>query len=348
VPPSDLPPGTVPPPPPPSPSRSLARLVGPACALVAAGAVGNVIFAWVSAGGLPAGTTALLRHPALYAGAVLALVPWLTHTARLLVWAAFLGRPLPPRRAFACVLANEAGSAVTPTAAGGGYAKVALLIQFGFPAGTAMSLMILGSLEDYAFFALAVPVALLFSGAWPAEAVAAAIGGVQQRFGGVALTALAVGAAACVAFVALRRHPRLRTFGRDFAAAFHLILRRGKTRFALTLALTAVHWLARFSVAGLVLVACDAPVDPVRIFLLQGVVFLLGTIAPTPGGMVGVEAAFYLTYRALVPGDILPLAVAAWRLLTFYSPLALGAVLFVLLRVGWSPLPAGARTPQPA
>lgn len=317
------------------------KLIGPLAALVALGAAANVILAWLSAGSHALDLGRLLMQPAFYLAIVLALVPWLTNTLRVSLWSRFLGRPLPWPDALRIVLANDIGSAITPTAAGGGYFKLGLLVERGFSTGTAASLMILGSLEDQIFFALAIPTTLVVSAVWRLPALQA-VGNWLRHY--LMVPALIVGVAIAIVFLA--RRPLARRLGRvwhDFLEVYRLIADRGRRRFAAALALAAVQWTCRFSATAVVLACIGAPVDPVLVFVLQWVIYIATLVVPTPGGMVGAEAAFYFAFGGFMPSALLPAAVASWRLLTFYGPLGLAACVFALLQRGWRPL-ASARS----
>jgi uncharacterized membrane protein YbhN (UPF0104 family) len=318
------------------------KLVASLIALVALGASGNVILAWLAARGTPT-VAGLATHPLFHLSVVLALVPWLTNTLRVGLWTRFLGQPLPWWDVFRIVLATDVGSALTPTAAGGGYAKLGLLVERGFSPGTAASLMILGSVEDYAFFALAIPTALVTSGAWRLPAIAAMGAGLGRNLVIAALVLAAV-IAAVVAFRRLLAR-RLGRVWHDFAAAYTVIAARGKRRFVITLALTAVQWTCRYSATALLLSSLGAPVPIALVFLLQWAVFAAALVVPTPGGMVGAEAAFYVAYAPFIPPHILPAAVAGWRLLTFYGPLGLAALGFAILQYRWHRSPPPQPTP---
>jgi uncharacterized membrane protein YbhN (UPF0104 family) len=70
-------------------------------------------------------------------------------------------------------------------------------------------------------------------------------------------------------------------------------------------------------------------------FALQWFVFVLSALLPTPGGMVGVEAAFFFIFQAFIPRDMIAMITTGWRLLSFYLPVVLGAFTLIAL-----PLPA--------
>jgi uncharacterized membrane protein YbhN (UPF0104 family) len=311
-------------------TRRFGKLLGPAIAAVALGATGNVVLGWLAARGANVDARYLLSLPLFYAAVLLVLVPWITHSLRVSIWADFLGRPLHPADVLRIVLGSEVGAAITPAMAGGGFVKVAFLIERGFSAGQAASLMILGSIEDYAFFLVALPLALV---ALPARDVHAlrpageSLGNHVMVLGAIAISLIAA--------LLLLRRPLLRRLGRlwhDFVGVFALIVRRGKLRFAATFGLVAVHWTCRYLATALLLECFSVSLNPLLVFILQWIVGVAALAAPTPGAMIGAEAAFYVTYHTFVPARILPAAVAGWRVLTFYWPLALAALWFSLLQ----------------
>jgi uncharacterized membrane protein YbhN (UPF0104 family) len=278
-----------------------------------------------------------IRYLALALG--LTLVPWATNTARTLVWTRFVGLRLTPTEALRIVLVTDLGSAVTPTAAGGNYFKLAMLVERGLAPGTAASLAVLGTLEDGLFFAVAVPAALTISGSWGLPPVRQALQGLLTYW--PALIALVVGIPGLAVWLARRRRgahpagPGWRARGRklvaDFLAVYRLIATGGKRRLVLTLSLTAIQWTARYTVIAGLFAAMGIPANPITLFVLQWMVFTLGTFVPTPGGAGAVEAAFLLAYDPLVPEGMLTAVAAGWRFLTFYVVLLGAAVLSLLL-----------------
>ena len=115
---------------------------------------------------------------------------------------------------------------------------------------------------------------------------------------------------------------------------FALIARRGKATFALAMALTAVQWSARYSVATAVLVFLGVEARPLTYGALQWATFTLSSFVPTPGGAGGAEAAFAALYSPFVPVDLLGTATALWRLVLFYLPLVVAVAAFYALG-GW-------------
>jgi uncharacterized membrane protein YbhN (UPF0104 family) len=109
------------------------------------------------------------------------------------------------------------------------------------------------------------------------------------------------------------------------------VLRRGKGVALVSLMLSIAQWLARFSMAGIVLAAFGQAWHPALYWLLQYLVQSVSSVVPTPGGAGGAEAAFLLLYAPFVASGVLVAAMSAWRLIFFYLPLASAALVFFLL-----------------
>ncbi len=325
------------------------RLFRTSLVLIPIGVAGNIIFS------LLVTDRSLLRSLAefpkgyLLLALLLAFLPWLTNTLRLLIWIRFLGYRFRMRDAFTITLVNDLGSSVSPTAVGGGFFKWGMLVQRGVSPGAAASLTTLPIIEDGIFFALALPLAIFITEAWELPIFLWVASEIQSNLLLAILTFAAIAALSWLGvrlalggslghwphrrglrlFGRMRR--RLRVFGQDARKVFGLIMNRGKWRFGLTMSLTAIQWIARYSVISALVGFLGGPVEPVLFWLFQWVVFTLMTFIPTPGAAGGAEAAFFLIYSAFLPEQIIGLATAGWRFLTFYLQLGLAALLFSLL-----------------
>jgi uncharacterized membrane protein YbhN (UPF0104 family) len=204
-------------------------------------------------------------------------------------------------------------------------------------------------LEDGVFFAIAIPIAVGLTASWGNPAFTAA----ADRLGDSLLPVLATtGGIALLTWMAVRwvlgggLGRRTQSQGRrylsrirrslratwvDARAVFQLIRSDGKSRFALSLSLTAVQWIARYSIISLLIAFLGIPVQPVLFWLLQWVVFTLAAFIPTPGAAGGAEAAFFVIYSPFLPAGVLGLATAGWRFFTFYLLLGVAAVLYFAL-----------------
>jgi glycosyltransferase 2 family protein len=324
------------------------------------GVLGNLAYTFLGTDRQLLAAIGALPRGYLLAALGLTLVPWATGTLRLLVWTRFLRYRISLRDLLRMTLVVDLGAAVSPTAIGGEAFKWGMLVRRGVKPGAAATLALMPKLEDAVFFfGIGLPAAILWTRAWRMPTVATSTRLLSENALTVILIAgllgivlwllmrftLVGGAGRRVRAGVTRRwlpvRRRLRRTWREARMAFGLVLRRGKARFALTMALTACHWAARYSVVSALALFIGVPFDPVLFWLLQWVVFTFMSFVPTPGAAGGAEIAFTAIYAPLLPAGVIGLATAAWRIFTFYVPAGLAAVLFAVLpRSGSSYVPA--------
>lgn len=337
-------------------NRLLDRVFRTSLVLVPVGVLANVWWSWYATDHSVFASLGSLPRKYLYLALVLALVPWFTNALRLLVWTRFIGGRLRFRDTFRITLGSELASSVMPTSSGTEVFRWGMMVQMGITQGQAASIVTLGYLEDLLFFAMAIPASVVISGAWRLPLIRALGREVRGKVAGVAVVVAVVLFAVWALWRALligklgergrrralrwtaRSRRRLGKTWNDYREVQRLVLRRGKRRFALTFAITAVQWMSRYSVVTALayFLAPERRVDPVLFFLLQWVIFTAMNFVPTPGASGGAEAAFVLVYGALLPGRVIGIATAGWRLLTFYFQLTLGSVLFTALNLAES------------
>ena len=292
----------------------------------------------------------LQSFPWIYLLVVLAmsLLPWLTSTLRLAIWLNFLKQRTSLREVFRAILASDVVSAVTPGAMGGGYYKLAWMIKRGLSAGSAASVMVVGTLEEILFFALALPVILMLS----PETVKLVSGDLFSEslhslqinksmalsfsFGGV--LAVAVVGVLIWRFLPLARREQMRALvvsAKTQVSVARQTLRslvaQGKWRILLTMLLAGVQWTCRCALLVVLLKGLHYSIDTFEILLSQWLLFMFMALVPSPGATGGAEAGFHLVYHSLLPAGYLGLLSASWRVLTFTLPVGLAAVLFLLL-----------------
>ena len=341
------------------PGDRLGTVVRAAAVLVPLGVVGNVALTLLTTERAVLDAVAGLPLAPLALVGALAVVPWPANALRLQLWASFVGHPLRFRTALRFVLGGLLGSAVTPTGSGGATLKWALLAQHGVPAGRVGSLLVVETVENAAFIVVAVPAAAIAVAAADVpvlrDTLRSAGAGLVPLLAVVAAVAVALGIAARAAArgtlgraprrLAARSRGRLRRPFADARRVGRLVARRGKGRLALGVALAAVQWTAKYSVAAALLAFLGVSVDPVLSGLLQWTAFTAMNAVPTPGAAGGAEAVFAALYSPFVPTPVLGLATAAWRLTLFYAPLVVAAVTFLAL--GRGPRSRGSGTGVP-
>jgi glycosyltransferase 2 family protein len=293
-------------------------------------------------------------HPSYLMLAVfLALVPWFTHAARLLLWSGVLAHGLKPIQALKTAMVTDVGSAVTPTSTGGGYFKLGFLIRYGFTPGEAALLTFLGTIEDAIFFAISLPLVIIFSQAWNNQYVRSAINHLVSHWPIVIaiLTALVI-----IYFIikfgklgynkdkspeAINRpnligrvHQKLSNFGQQFTTALQFVIRNGKLTLGVCTLFSGLGWCCRYGAVSALVLGLGYQPDFALFFILQWVIFSAMILIPTPGAMGGAEITFGLVFSGVVPTAILPILIGAWRFVTFYMLAAVGAIFMAITGAG--------------
>lgn len=310
------------------------------------GVIGNIIFSFMTTDRYIFTTLVHFSFPFFILAIILTIIPWFTHALRLLVWTRFLNHHhIKFGEMFKIVIAGELAASVTPTAVGGAPVKLGMLIQKGIKPGMATSLTTLSTVEDGIFFAIAIPLGLTISSTWGLPFFGKILTQLKNPF----VLSILITISSLITLLILFNQPlrkilrnwewelfqkvkrKIKIIWLDFREVYLLIGQTGKSRFAFNMLFTAIQWMARYSVICALVLSLGIPLDAVgwvRLFVLQWVVFSLGTLVPTPGAVGGIEAAFYLIYRAFLPNEIIGFVIAGWRFLTFYLLLILDIFIF--------------------
>lgn len=301
----------------------------------------------------------------------LALLPWPAQSLRIHIWSRVLRRKTTYGRCFRTVLAADLGAAISPTILGGGYIKLGFLMSYGFTAAEATLVTFLGTLVDAAFFIVAIPLSISLSRAWENPHVIRAANSLLNNWP----TALVVLFLLGTVLVIIRRvqvpatkkeqmknagqkpglllnaATRIVRFREDFENAAGFILRRGKRAFMAAVLVAGIGWCGRYGAISALAIGLGYHADPVLFFLLQWVVFTTMTMFPTPGAIGGAEISFSLVYRGMIPAEVMPVIMSAWRFLTFYLSIGLGSLLLAATGKSFDlkrSEPAGSTVPEKA
>ena len=287
----------------------------------------------------------------LLVAAGLAFVPMLANSLRFALWGRFLGLGLGFRGGLKVVTGTMVTNSITPSAAGGMPIKMLFLLGEGVPARRAATLISLQTAEDTLVMTSLAALCLTLSGFQLIDFVGRQPGLVNEIGTDLAILAavaggvlvLLAGLAAALAAGLLGKRPRARAaalvarardFGGHVVSDWLGVLRRGKGMALANLVLALAQWLARFSMAGIVLAAFGQDWHPALYWLLQYLVQSISSVVPTPGGAGGAEAGFLLLFAPFVAAGVLVAAMSTWRLIFFYLPLAGAALVFFLLQRG--------------
>jgi glycosyltransferase 2 family protein len=285
----------------------------------------------------------------LLVAAAIAFVPMLANSLRFALWGRFLGVGLGFRGGLKVVTGTMVTNSITPSAAGGMPIKMLFLINEGVPARRAATLISLQTAEDTLVMTSLAALCLTLSGFQLVDFLGRQPGLINEIetdlallagiLGGVVALVAAMTAALAAGLMgagprarAAALLARARDFGGHVVSDWLGVMRRGKGMALVNLALALAQWLARFSMAGIVLAAFGQDWHPALYWLLQYLVQSISSVVPTPGGAGGAEAGFLLLFAPFVAAGVLVAAMSTWRLIFFYLPLAGAALVFFLLQ----------------
>jgi len=247
-------------------------------------------------------------------------------------------------RVLALSQASELAFLATPGGIGGYAAGIYYLRRSGANYAAATAICAADQFLDLAFFALAMPLALLFLVDAPE------IGLLR----GIVRTGAAVGALAIVAAWLLRRPAKrwllgangplerlpwlrrrsvaLRSFLANLRAQFGVLLKAPPGWSALLLVATAGQWVTRYGVLWLVLGLLGHPAPFALLFLLQGVVLHAAQWTGAPAGAGGADIGLAAALAPFGPAATIAAALLLWRFATLHLALIGGAIAALSLR----------------
>lgn len=257
-----------------------------------------------------------------------------------------IGVRVPLRELLPLIFINILFSNVTPLATGGGFAQVWYLQRRGVPVGaSAAATTIRTILAMLVIFIAALLFQLLLPQVAPQGFARAALHSVsgfivvyivgflivlRRPLWIAALLGWLLALASRVRILSADRRDRwtaaVRRESAEFAAGFARFVGGSRRHAALSVLATLVFLLTLFAFPALLLQLLDYDVDWPRVIGTLSLVTFLMYFAPTPGGAGFAELAFAgLMAGQMRAGDLL-LVVVAWRFLTIYLGMAIGAV----------------------
>lgn len=256
---------------------------------------------------------------------LLRLIPWFTKAFRLWNWMDFLGHEFSFWDSFRISLMTELGAAISPTAIGGEPIKAGMLYQRGVSFGESASLTSMAAVEDLTFYVLGIPVAIFLSSAWRVPAIEQFITNRFSESSNTLTWILVILAILIIAIVVVWQtsifqglKDKVVEFWQDFKHLYESMLKKGKGRFAVNVAVDVIHWGARYSVVSALVLSLGYDADIIKFFVLQWVVFTLMSLVPTPGATGGAEGVFLIIFGPLLPDSAIGIILIGWRFIDFY------------------------------
>lgn len=275
------------------------------------------------------------------------------------------GKALSWKRAFQVIFLWEFASSVTPSVVGGSAVAIFFLTKEKLGTGRATATVMVTALLDELFYILFVPVTIVLAGIERLSIDGQSLSLFGREFTTMGIFYLGYILIALLTFLlsyGVFIHPKglqwllikstnlrfLRKYKEQAHQTGEQILqtsaefRRKPFSFWLAaIGATSVSWLARFLVVNFLIVGFTAGVslgDHFLILARQLMMWVIMLISPTPGGSGIAEFFFPIFLREFIAGsqyDLTTLVALAWRLLTYYPYLIIGALVlpFWLRRV---------------
>ena len=278
---------------------------------------------------------------------ILAISPWIGHAFRIVMWSRWLDYPISFKSAFAIVMANDIGAAITPTAVGGGPVKIGMLVNKGMPAPKATFMVLLSATEDIIFYGTGIVLTLLY------------MHHVIEQLGAYLLkhSSLLIGLSIFLLAIILgwktvkliikkilsyfpeswqlrlsRFNAGLRHYFSDIGQTYLDVVKTGKWRLAVSIIILFYQWFTKFTILAIILISLDIPFTWFDMYIKQWIIWMGMLIIPTPGASGGAEAAFLVLFKGSLSGDLPNLIVSTWRFFTYYFILILSVFLFNMLK----------------
>lgn len=270
----------------------------------------------------------------LLLGLALHVLSWILYSIRLRLLAALAGHSISLRLSIRSTLASNFLAALTPSSVGGEPLRIKILAEDGMSYGSATAVAVGERLLDCLFFIGALAFFLIFSGLFT---------GFGLRIGAVFLVLLFLILAFLAELVArperiegLMAWAKRRSGERPivlfierevwlFREASIQLARATFRRMPLMVALTAMIWMADFLVPSALLVGMGAEANLLRSVTAQIILAIVAVLPLTPGGSGVAELTMSYLYSMFVSPALLGPVVALWRLITYFSNIAVGS-----------------------
>jgi len=240
-------------------------------------------------------------------------------------------------------VATEFSLNATPGGSGAPFTLAALLSRHGVAPSRATAVLAVDQLTDMLVFATLLPTVAFYGlaryldwGAWWQLAVP--LGLLLGGLAAVVLTVrhqrwLLVASGELLAWLGMRRRRRFRLARATlrFRRGLEETLAVSRRRLALMFGLCMLHWLLRYSVIYIAVLALGQHLDWAYGFFVQMVAMGAGHLTLLPGGAGGAEVAGAALLNPWLGTVTAATVIVIWRFVTFYWYLIVGALLMLYL-----------------
>jgi glycosyltransferase 2 family protein len=262
---------------------------------------------------------------------------WLADAFRLRELAGAFGTPIPLKLAMGAVMAGNFSINITPFFAGAGIVHIYVLKRRGLELGTATAAVTGGAMISHFTQGFLALLSLIITRGWVVSMSIPASKPLIFMIMAYLGVILAVGGIVCYVdeprrtFAFLFRHKRLEKLGHkyfDFHRGLNLLLKGDPWRLFRIFIFTGIYLICFYAATPVILAGLGSPQPLGQIIAFQLLLFFTASLAPTPGSSGAIELGAFSLFALIVPLEILVKFLVWWRIVTFFSNLALGAYPF--------------------
>jgi len=266
---------------------------------------------------------------------LLGIAPWLTHSLKIYIWCVYLKYRISYMESVRIAIGSDLGAAISPTAVGGSPVRAAMLIANGVKPADSVFMSLIATVEDTLFLVFSFLALLLALDRSETELLQF----LNLKYINLSLLyylAIIIPVVYVLyktmfnKFIWIYKTVEwFKTLWQDILSAFKQVFMNGKKIFTISFILNMLQWLVRYFVIYTLLLSLGVEVSFFETMILGWFVYFAILFIPTPGAVLGAEAAFYLIFASLLSTDLIGLVTFGWRFLTFYLQLTLGIILFL-------------------
>lgn len=93
--------------------------------------------------------------------------------------------------------------------------------------------------------------------------------------------------------------------------------------------MTYIHWISRYGILPLILIAFSSSKGIFPLFFLQAVIFAFSVMLIIPGGGGSIEAISVFILPYFISPSLIGVALVIWRFFAYYLSLLIGGVVFL-------------------
>lgn len=263
------------------------------------------------------------------------VVFWLLWALRLRKISLYMGFRIPYLYSLKTTLSSMFVAAITPSSAGGEPLRVKMISEKNVPIGVSTFIVLTERILDSIFFAISLPVFLIFTGF-----------STELGFQVAVIFVIILISFLYILYLILKDEGRINQLSRAIAKVYRkkkglgekiswelknfrngtLQLLSRPVYLSHLFLLTALMWSVGFIIPSLILISMNSDPQFLLSYTSQLIIVIVSLIPITPGSSGLVEASMAYLYSNFVPLSILGSLLAIWRFITYHLNIIIGAL----------------------